>query len=90
VLKNVDQSGAAQRSLEAVRQMGYALSHDELQMGVHGLAVPILGADRISVGSLAAIVPAGRARGLESHVDALWSAAAEIVANYQAPTRQIG
>lgn len=66
------------RQLESVRQLGYAVSHDELQHGVHGLAVPIHVSDDQAVGSLAVIVPANRSGGLTDHLDDLQEAAAEI------------
>ena len=37
-----NQRNDAQKRLQAIRNKGYALSHDELQQGVVGLAVPIL------------------------------------------------
>jgi DNA-binding IclR family transcriptional regulator len=68
------------RQLESVRQLGYAVSHDELQHGVHGLAVPIQVDDERLAGSLAVIVPSSRSSGLMEHLDELLEAAAKIAA----------
>lgn len=68
------------RSLDAIRKLGYSLSHDELQSGVHGVAVPILGADGVAGASLAVLMPTNRAVGIERHIDALLAAAAQIAA----------
>ena len=69
------------RSLDAVRALGYSLSHDELQLGVHGVAVPIrAGAGGTATASLAALMPTMRAAGSERHLDALLDGAAQIVA----------
>lgn len=66
------------RQLESVRQLGYAVSHDELQNGVHGLAVPVLDAPDHAIASLAVIVPTNRAAGLTEHVGLLAEAASQI------------
>jgi DNA-binding IclR family transcriptional regulator len=68
------------RSLESIRALGYAMSHDELQMGVAGVAVPLLGTDEVAIGSISILVPTGRARDLERHLGTLRQAAAEISA----------
>jgi len=69
------------RQLEQVQALGYAISHDELQNGVHGLAVPIVAAPaETAEASLAVIVPSTRAGGITEHIDALHDAAARIVA----------
>ena len=78
VVESLPHEPSIERKLEAVRQMRYAVSHDELQTGVHGVAVPVLNADGTAIASLAMLVPDGRARGLEDHVDALWEASEQI------------
>jgi DNA-binding IclR family transcriptional regulator len=67
------------RELDQVIEMGYAISHDELQNGVHGLAVPVLDGEGHAIASLALSVPARRAEGLQRHVELLRSGAAAIV-----------
>jgi DNA-binding IclR family transcriptional regulator len=57
--------------LEQVRRLGYAVSHDELQLGVAGLAVPVLDVSRVPVGSLAVTVPSGRADSLDGYAEAV-------------------
>jgi DNA-binding IclR family transcriptional regulator len=67
-----DKSGEAlRRQLESVRQLGYAVSHDELQLGVAGLAAPVLDAGGSPVGSIAILVPSGRAGTLGAYTDAV-------------------
>ena len=78
VLRHVEHPDTVRRQLEGVRQLGYALSHDELQQGVHGLAVPVTGPSGTAIASMAILVPANRAANLLEHVDALSTAAAEL------------
>lgn len=61
--------------LDAVRAQGYATSHDELQLGVHGIAAPILTADGRCEASLAILLPAARSALLETLAPALLEAA---------------
>jgi IclR family KDG regulon transcriptional repressor len=69
------------RQLEAVRQLGYSLSHDELQQGVHGLAAPVLDDAGHAIAGMAVLVPTTRAHDLPHHVDALVEAAAALSAS---------
>jgi IclR family transcriptional regulator, KDG regulon repressor len=79
VAAKAEDEATLRRSLEAVRALGYSLSHDELQEGVHGVAVPIrAGADGTATASLAALMPTMRAAGIERHVSALLEGAAQI------------
>jgi IclR family KDG regulon transcriptional repressor len=82
IVKSAHDPEHVAEKLEAVRRDGYALSHDELQLGVHGIAVPILGVDGVAIGSLAILAPVSRAQGLEKHVDRLRSAVAQIQKEY--------
>ncbi|MET9971121.1 IclR family transcriptional regulator [Streptomyces sp. NPDC006356] len=82
-LARQEQPALLERNLEAVRQLRYAVSVDELQDGVHGVAVPLLDADGTAVGSLAVLAPTSRARGIEGHVEALWEASEAIRLAYQ-------
>lgn len=79
-----DDPAALRKELEAVRKMGYALSHDELQWGVHGLAVALRNESGAALGSLAILVPAGRVTELERHVGVLVAAVDEISAAHSA------
>jgi DNA-binding IclR family transcriptional regulator len=78
ILRRRDNADAVRRQLEGVRQLGYSLSHDELQQGVHGLAVPVLDGTEHAVASLAILVPVTRANGLPEHTDALLEAAGQL------------
>jgi len=81
VLATAEDPATLRRGLEAVRTLGYSLSHDELQQGVHGVAVPIrAGAGGTATACLAALMPTMRAVGIERHVDALLDGAAQIAA----------
>lgn len=74
VLGAVENPAGVRRQLETVRQLGYALSHDELQQGVHGLAVPVHDTPDHAVASVAILAPTTRASTLPAHLDALLAA----------------
>lgn len=78
ITRKADHPESLRRQLESVHQLGYALSHDELQQGVHGLAVPVLDRPDHALASLAIIVPTTRSAGISEHVETLTAAAAEI------------
>jgi DNA-binding IclR family transcriptional regulator len=86
------QGEALRRELDGVRHLGYAFSHDELQHGVHGLAVPVPDHSNHAFASLAIIVPSGRAAGLSEHIDVLLGAAAQVARALlgEAPTADNG
>jgi DNA-binding IclR family transcriptional regulator len=65
------------RQLEEVRRLGYAVSHDELRQGVHGVAAPVLGAGH-AVASLSVLTPAGRAGDLVAHTASVVAGAQDI------------
>jgi DNA-binding IclR family transcriptional regulator len=46
--------------LAAIRRRGYALSHNELESGVAGLAAPVLDASGVAVASIGVVAPALR------------------------------
>ena len=77
-LKRVENTTTVRRQLDAVRQLGYELSHDELQQGVHGLAVPVVGDGGVAVASMAVLVPATRAGNLLQYLDDLTGAASDL------------
>ena len=79
ILKKATGADALRSQLESVRQVGYAVSHDELQQGVHGIAVPLRDHHQV-VGSLAVLVPATRAD-VAGHLPALKDAASRIEAS---------
>jgi IclR family pca regulon transcriptional regulator len=59
--------GTAEERLAKVRAEGFALSHDELQLGVHGLAMPIFNPDGTCEASLGLLVPSSRSETLFGH-----------------------
>ncbi|MDP9878005.1 DNA-binding IclR family transcriptional regulator [Variovorax boronicumulans] len=63
--------------LEAVRREGFAVSHDELSAGVHGVSVPIL-VDRKPVASIGVVYPAVREEAATTYARALKKAATTI------------
>lgn len=79
VLRRAPTADSLRKQLEGVRQLGYALSHDELQQGVHGLAVPVMH-DGHAVASLAILVPTTRATGLAEHIEVLREASSQVAA----------
>jgi DNA-binding IclR family transcriptional regulator len=83
LLAKVDDRQAALDRIARVKADGYAFSHDELQIGVSGVAAPILGADSTCSACLAIIAPNSRAASLETLVPSLLKAV-------DALTRQIG
>lgn len=66
-----DRPEELRKNLEATRDAGYAISRDELQLGVVGAAVPLVEAARIVRFSLAVLVPAQRSEKLEAALPAL-------------------
>jgi DNA-binding IclR family transcriptional regulator len=71
---------AVTRQLESVHQLGYALSHDELQEGVHGIAAPILDSSGHALASMAVLMPTSRAAELMRYIPALLDASRELSA----------
>lgn len=80
IVDGAEAPATLREQLDAVRTLGYAMSHDELQYGVHGLAVPVLLHDKDATASIAVLVPTTRASGLPDHLDALRQAANRIAA----------
>lgn len=78
VLKKTGETEDAVARLQKIKEDGYAVSHDELQMGVHGVATPLLTRDGRCLASLAILVPSTRATGLSSLAPSLIAAAAQI------------
>lgn len=66
LLKRVEDSQAAMERIARIRTDGYALSHDELQIGVSGIAAPIVGREARCGASLAILAPNARAGTLEA------------------------
>lgn len=66
--------------LRQVRELGWSMSHDELQYGVHGLAVPIADPDGSVFASVAILVPAARAANLGAWTTRLRRSASAIEA----------
>ncbi|MFE7835135.1 IclR family transcriptional regulator [Streptomyces sp. NPDC057474] len=88
IIRDVDDSEALTRQLEGARQLGYTLSHDELQEGVHGIAVPVLDGSGHALASMAILVPASRAGKVTQHVGALLKAGQELSATFQSDLPQ--
>ncbi|WP_067455086.1 IclR family transcriptional regulator [Actinomadura macra] len=73
--------------LREVRDLGYALSFDELQHGVHGAAAPVLDPNGSVVASVAILVPATRTASMTAHLDDLLAAAGEMGAALHAASQ---
>ncbi|MCX4903401.1 IclR family transcriptional regulator [Streptomyces sp. NBC_00878] len=65
---------ALQAQLEEIRRAGYAYSHDELQEGVSGIAVPVFQGGTVSAG-LSLVVPISRDTDLKSWLGEIVGAA---------------
>ncbi|WP_336508218.1 IclR family transcriptional regulator [Agrobacterium tumefaciens] len=78
VLKNADDPEAARKRISLTRAEGFAISHDELQLGVHGVAVPVIEQGGRCEASLGILVPATRSEVLPSLVKPLLDASQEI------------
>ncbi|MBL0374238.1 IclR family transcriptional regulator [Rhizobium sp. KVB221] len=82
VLKKAADPEAVRKRIEQVRTDGYAISHDELQLGVHGVAVPIVEADGLCQISLAILVPSIRSASVSSLLDPLRVTAKQITDSF--------
>ncbi len=60
LLRRVTGAAAARDRLQEIRNLKYAISHDELQMGVHGVAAPLFDRAGNCIASVAILVPAAR------------------------------
>ena len=77
VSRSSDASDRLDGQLETVRQLGYAITHDELQNDVYGLAVPVR-QNGHAVASLAVLVPTTRAGAIAEHLPRLETAAQQV------------
>jgi DNA-binding IclR family transcriptional regulator len=75
------------RQLEQIRKAGHAISADELQRGVHGLAAPILDPHGLARATIAVLVPAERSRRLADHSGRVKQTAEQIAAALAALAR---
>jgi DNA-binding IclR family transcriptional regulator len=76
--EEADDPAALAQQLDAVRELGYSITHDELQQDVYGVAVPVLDNNDRLVSSLAVLIPSTRAATIAEHIPALRKAATEI------------
>ena len=77
-LKKVSDPDAVMARIDATKEDGYAITHDELQLGVHGVAVPVLEKDGRCQVSLGVLVPSMRSDQLATFVSTLLAASKEI------------
>jgi len=78
LLKVLKAGDGGEERIAEIRANGFALSHDELQMGVHGIAAPLLHSDGRCEASLGILVPSSRSELLPSLAETLMAAAAAI------------
>ena len=83
-LGKVEDPDKLAKQLEAVRTDGYAVSHEELSDGVHGVSVPIL-VDKQPVGSIGVVYPAVREVSANPYAPALKKAADTIARKLRPP-----
>ncbi|MGX6740028.1 IclR family transcriptional regulator [Streptomyces peucetius] len=69
--------------LEEIRRVGYAHSHDELQEGLSGIAVPVFRGSAI-IASLSLVVPISREADLKSWLGDIVTAAARMSDEFEA------
>lgn len=81
VVKKTEDPNAAQARIEQIRRDGYAISHDELQMGVHGVAAPLIEPDGRCNAGLAILVPSSRADTLPALTPKLLELAANVTSH---------
>lgn len=81
ILKKSQDAAADLARIEMTKADGYSISHDELQMGVHGIAAPLLNRNGGCEASIGVLVPSIRASVLPSLTKPLLEAAAEISRN---------
>lgn len=80
ILKKSEDAAADMLRIQATKADGYAISHDELQLGVHGIAAPLRNRNGGCEASIGILVPSTRASILPSLSLALLDAAAKISA----------
>lgn len=80
VLARVPDGDSVRIELARIREDGYAVSHDELQWGVHAASAPVLRPDGVASAALAVLAPVTRAELIRNHIRPLCSAADEISA----------
>lgn len=80
ILKKAPDAVAAAARIEQTRADGYAISHDELQLGVHGLAFPLIEASGSCQFSLGILLPSSRADILGTFIEPLGAVARQICA----------
>lgn len=68
-------ASALHEQLEVVRHQGYAVSRDELQDGVHGVAAPVFDDEERLVAGMAVLVPTSRADHVARHAETVVHAA---------------
>lgn len=78
VLKKASDPVQARDRIALTRKDGYAISHDELQLGVHGVAAPILEPGGRCEASLGILVPTSRSAVLPSLIKPLLAAAQDV------------
>lgn len=88
ILDKVSDRDAVRARIEEVRRDGYAVSHDELQLGVHGVAVPVFNTEGTCEISLAVLVPGTRANSLLRFIEPLQAAAREVASNMYPSSRE--
>ncbi|ARQ14425.1 IclR family transcriptional regulator protein (plasmid) [Rhizobium etli] len=85
VLKKAPDPKIARKRIDEIRSQRYAISHDELQMGVHGISAPLFDATELCVASIAILVPADRSERLQAMLPHLIETATTITNELQQP-----
>jgi DNA-binding IclR family transcriptional regulator len=69
---------AVRAQFDDIRAKGFAVSHDELQWGVHAVSAPVLDASGTTIAALAVLAPVSRADVIEEQVEAVVDAARSV------------
>lgn len=78
LLESLGSGEQAEVRIQEVRSQGYAVSRDELQLGVHGIAAPLIYPDGRCEASLGILVPSSRSELIPGLAEELMATAASI------------
>ena len=78
ILKRGAKGPEARERLLQIKDAGYAVSHDELQQGVHGIAAPVFDSHSKCTASIGILVPSSRAADIEAYAQRLLETAGAV------------
>jgi IclR family KDG regulon transcriptional repressor len=84
IARKSDDPGEVYRRVKEAHADGYAITHDEVIEGLHGMAVPVLDQNGRAIAALAMILPSNRASALPGHLGRLTQVARKIAETLRA------